>query len=113
MTMQLACCGVCSSLTLAVAVVAFTAVADDGQNVIRELKVNGKTIAPGAFKGGVHAFPLKPGDLKPGYNEFAVTVDPKFGPSLAFHDFAVYLRKRDSGGWPPMRSDAQMRRKER
>ena len=66
----------------------------DGQNVISELKVNGKTISPGAFEAGVQAFPLQPGDLKKGYNEFAVTVDPKFGPAVAFHDFAVYLRQR-------------------
>ena len=48
---------------------------------------------PGAFKDGVHVFPLKPGDLKKGYNEFSVTVDPKFGKVLTFHDFAVYLHK--------------------
>ena len=64
-----------------------------GQEVITELKVNGKTIAPGAFADGVHAFPLKPSDLKKGYNEFSVTVDPKFGKELTFHDFAVYLHK--------------------
>ncbi|MBQ4370097.1 MAG: hypothetical protein II784_03750 [Oscillospiraceae bacterium] len=64
-----------------------------GQEVITELKVNGKTIAPGSFADGVHAFPIKPGDLKKGYNEFSVTVDPKFGQELTFHDFAVYLHK--------------------
>ena len=64
-----------------------------GQKVVTELKVNGKVIAPGSFADGVHAFPLKPGDLRKGYNEFSVTADPKFGPGLAFHDFAVYLRK--------------------
>ena len=64
-----------------------------GREVITELKVNGKTIAPGAFKDGVHAFPLQPGDLRKGYNEFSVTVDPKFGKELTFHDFAVYLHK--------------------
>ena len=64
-----------------------------GQKVITELKVNGKTIAPGAFTDGVHAFPLQPGDLRKGYNEFSVTVDPKFGKELTFHDFAVYLNK--------------------
>ena len=64
-----------------------------GRQVITEFKVNGKKIAPGAFAEGVQAFPLQPGDLKKGYNEFSVTVDPKFGQELTFHDFAVYLNK--------------------
>ena len=67
-----------------------------GQQVITEFKVNGRSIAPGAFADGVHAFPLRPGDLHAGYNEFAVTVDPKFGKELTFHDFAVYLRKKSA-----------------
>ncbi|MBQ0032226.1 MAG: hypothetical protein KBT68_05440 [bacterium] len=62
-----------------------------GRQVITEFKANGKSIAPGAFTDGVQSFPLAPGDLKKGYNAFSVTVDPKFGPELTFHDFAVYL----------------------
>ena len=64
-----------------------------GQRVITEFRVNGKVIAPGAFTDGVQAFPLQPGDLRKGYNEFSVTVDPKFGKELTFHDFAVYLTR--------------------
>lgn len=65
-----------------------------GEKVITELKVNDKAIAPGVFADGVQAFPLQSGDLKKGYNEFSVTVDPKFGKELIFHDFAVYLNKK-------------------
>ncbi len=68
-----------------------------GQQVVTEFKVNGRTIAPGAFADGVQSFPLRPGDLRAGYNAFSVTADPKFGKDLAFHDFAVYLtRKKES-----------------
>ena len=77
-----------------------------GQEVVTELKVNGRTIAPGAFESGVHAFPLKPGDLRKGYNEFSVTLDPKFGKELTFHDFAVYLRKASVAFKPLAEGDA-------
>lgn len=63
-----------------------------GRQVVTAFAVNGKTIPLGTFAAGVHVFPLQSGDLRRGMNEFSITVDPKFGKELAFHDFAVYLR---------------------